>query len=539
MQNLFTQFALAQGNFTVGAVAANVAKIKTLWQQAEALGADFVIFPEMAITGYPIEDLALQPHFRAAAQQGLQQLIAFSESLTSAALIGGLGEREGHATNSAYLVEGGKLLHTQDKVSLPNYGVFDEKRHFKKGPLPPVVSWRGIKLGILICEDLWQPARAKHLAEAGAELLISINGSPFELGKRERRHMLAERVCTTHHLPLIYVNMVAGQDEIVMDGGSFAMNAEGKVTHQSPQFEESLSLVSYPFKGQGTGHQALSEEAQLWEAMKLGLKDYVQKSGFGGVLIGLSGGIDSALTAEVAVDALGAEKVHTVFMPSPYTSQESVEDAAECARLLGVSYETIPIAPLMEAMERALIPYLRHDERNETSHDITMQNLQSRLRGNILMALSNKHGWMVVTTGNKSEMATGYATLYGDMCGGYNVLKDVYKTTVFALAKWRNAQSPVMPERVITKPPSAELKPNQTDQDSLPPYEVLDAILAQMIEGQKGIQEIIAQGFDEATVKKAAKLLQRSEYKRRQAAPGVKLTTMSFGRDWRMPLNGF
>lgn len=534
MQSLSTQFALAQGNFTVGAVTANVAKIKTLWQQAEVQGADFVIFPEMAITGYPIEDLALQPHFRVLAQQGLQQLIAFSASLTSAALIGGLGERDGHATNSAYLIEKGKLVHAQDKVSLPNYGVFDEKRHFKKGPLPPVASWRGIRLGILICEDLWQPARAKHLAEAGAELLLSINGSPFELGKQERRHMLAERVCTTNHLPLIYVNMMAGQDEIVMDGGSFAMNAEGRVTHQSPQFEESLEIIKYPFLLPVTSHQLPASEAQLWQAMKLGLRDYVQKSGFSGVLIGLSGGIDSALTAALAVDALGAEKVHSVFMPSPYTSQESVEDAAECARLLGVSYETIPIAPLMETMEETLAPLFVG-----LQTDITEENLQSRLRGNILMALSNKRGWMVVTTGNKSEMATGYATLYGDMCGGYNVLKDVYKTTVFHLAKWRNTQSPVMPERVITKPPSAELKPNQTDQDSLPPYEVLDAILAQMIEGHKGIQEIIAQGFDEATVKKVAKLLQRSEYKRRQAAPGVKLTTMSFGRDWRMPLNGF
>lgn len=526
------QFALAQANFTVGTIATNVEKIKTLWQQAEAQHADFVIFPEMAITGYPIEDLALRPAFREAAQQGLQQLISFSQNLKSAALIGGLGGRDGHATNSAYLIETGKLLHAQDKVSLPNYGVFDEKRHFKKGALPPVFTWRGIKLGILICEDLWQPARAKHLADAGAELLLSINGSPFELGKRERREVLAQRVCTAHHLPLIYVNMMAGQDEIVMDGGSFAMNAEGIATHQSPQFAESLDIITYPFKAQSTDHKALSSEAQIYEAMKLALSDYVQKSGFSGVVLGLSGGIDSALTAAVAVDALGAEKVHTVFLPSPYTSKESVEDAAECARLLGVSYKTIPIAPLMEEMNKTLAPLFS----GLPTDNITEENIQSRLRGNILMALSNKRGWMVITTGNKSEMATGYATLYGDMCGGYNVLKDAYKITVFALAKWRNAQSLVMPERVITKPPSAELKPNQTDQDSLPPYDILDAILEGLIEKRQSVAEIIAQGFDDATVKKVAKLLQRSEYKRRQAAPGVKLTAMSFGRDWRMPL---
>ncbi len=525
------KLALAQANFTVGDIAGNTAKIKTLWQQAESQGADLVIFPEMTITGYPVEDLALVPAFRSASMAALEDLKTFSTSLKSAAIIGGMGEARKRGTNNLYVLEAGKLLHEQAKVALPNYGVFDEKRHFRSGKLPAPLHWRGIRLGLMICEDHWQSYFSEHLAKQGVDLFIAINGSPFETSKTARRHEVGKRVVTTHHAPLIYVNMIAGQDEVVMEGASYVMDAAGDILHQLPSFEESLTLVEYPLKTPATRHSPLATHEKLYRAMQLGLHDYVKKSGFTDVVIGLSGGIDSALTAAIAVDALGKEHVHLVYLPSPYSSEKSSEDAAECAHLLGVELQTIPIAPMIQVMEESLAPLFLG-----RAPDITEENIQSRIRGNLLMALSNKFGWMLITTGNKSEMATGYATLYGDMCGGYNPLKDLYKTDVFAVSRWRNTQSPVMPERVITKPPSAELRPNQTDQDSLPPYDILDAILERLIEQHQSPAEIIAAGFDSVTVNKVATLLHRAEYKRRQAALGAKLTPTAFGRDWRMPL---
>lgn len=520
------KLALAQANFTVGDIAGNTAKIKTLWQQAESQGADLVIFPEMTITGYPVEDLALVPAFRSASLAALEELKTFSAALKSAAILGGMGEARKRGTNNLYVLEAGKLLHEQAKVALPNYGVFDEKRHFRSGKLPSPLKWRGVNLGLMICEDHWQPYFSEHLAKQGVDLFIAINGSPFERTKAARRNEVGKRVTTAHGAPLVYVNMVAGQDEVIMEGGSYVMNAAGEVIHQLPSFEESLALIDYPFKPITNHHSPFTIHEQLYKAMQLGLHDYVIKSGFTDVVIGLSGGIDSALTAAIAADALGKDRVHLVYLPSPYSSNESNEDAAECARLLGVELQTIPITPMMQVMEQSL-PSL---------NALAKENLQSRIRGNLLMALSNNFGWILVTTGNKSEMATGYATLYGDMCGGYNPLKDLYKTEVFAVSRWRNAQSAVMPERVITKAPSAELRPNQTDQDSLPPYDILDAILEKLIEQHQSPSEIIAAGFDEKIVNKVATLLKRAEYKRRQAAPGAKLTHTAFGRDWRMPL---
>lgn len=552
------KLALAQANFTVGDIDGNASKIEELWRMAEARGADLVIFPEMALTGYPVEDLALRPGFRAAAASALREIVLASRQHRSAALIGSVGELKGRATNSLYLIEKGKTVHSQAKVALPNYGVFDEKRQFRKGPLPSPVLWRGLRLGLLICEDMWQPRLPAHLAEQEIDLFISVNGSPFEADKLARRYALGRQVTTTHGVSLIYVNMVTGQDEIVMDGGSFAMDVQGAITAACPQFEESLTLVDWPLQAKnGARQEAPGTLDQIYRAMRFGLSEYVQKSGFADVVIGLSGGIDSALTAAVAVDALGREHVHPVFLPSPYTSQESYEDARECAKLLGLNLREIPIEPAMRVMGESLSTtfseFLQSEQvrggeagggseatRVKPPADITHENLQSRIRGNLLMALSNQFGWLLITTGNKSEMATGYATLYGDMCGAYNPIKDLYKTQVFALARWRNDWKKVMPNRVLTKPPSAELRPNQTDQDSLPPYDLLDAILARLIEGQKTPEEVMAEGFDEATVQRVYTLLTRAEYKRRQAAPGVKLSSLAFGKDWRMPLvNGF
>ncbi len=528
-------FALAQANFTVGDITGNYAKICEWWQRAEKKGADLVIFPEMTIAGYPVEDMALRAGFREASLDAVKDLQAFSKNMKSAAIIGGLGESKTHSTNSLFLIEKGKILHSQAKVALPNYGVFDEKRQFRKGPLPSPVLWRGLKLGLLICEDLWQPHLADHLAQQEVDLFIAINGSPYETTKAARRREVALRVTSQHHVPLIYVNMIAGQDEIVMDGGSFVMNAESNISQQLPQFEESLITVEWPITKSASAYRPLMLEQQLYKAMVLGLHDYVRKSGFDEVVLGLSGGIDSALVAAIATDALGKEKVHSFFLPSPYSSEASAEDAETCAKMLGIDYNALSILPEMEAMQKTLAPHFKG-----RPADVTEENLQSRIRGNLLMALSNKFGWLLLTTGNKSEMATGYATLYGDMCGGYNPLKDLYKTQLYKVARWRNSEKPIMPERIITKAPSAELRPNQTDQDSLPPYDILDAILERLIEQRQSSEEIIAQGFDAATVQKVAMLLLRSEYKRRQAAPGVKLTPAAFGRDWRFPLvNGY
>jgi len=544
------RIAIAQINLHLGAIDKNVAAIRAARAEGARLGADLVVTPELSISGYPPEDLVLKPAFVAACEAAAAVLAADTADGGPGVIIGTPWRDGDKLYNAAFLLEGGVIAARRAKVELPNYGVFDEKRVFDSGPFAGPVVFRGFRIGLMICEDWWLPAVAETLAETGAEMLLSINGSPFEDGKQTRRVTLAvERVVETG-LPYVFAAMVCGQDEIVFDGASFVLNADRSLAVQMPCFAEGVTLTEWTrgAKGLVCTPQPLTPEPDrlelIYQAMMWGLRDYVNKNGFPGVVLGLSGGIDSAISAAVAADALGPERVRAVMLPSPYTSTESLEDAASCAEMLGIPYESIPIGGAMEAFGAALAPAF-----GNRAPDITEENIQSRSRGLILMALSNKFGPMLLTTGNKSEMSVGYATLYGDMCGGYSVLKDIYKMTVFALSRWRNANHPAgaltkpgaaMPERVISKPPSAELRPNQTDQDSLPPYEILDAILAHLIEGEQSPDEIVAAGFERDTVLRVQKLLDRAEYKRRQAPPGVKITSRAFGRDRRYPLtNGF
>ena len=538
--------ALAQINPTVGNIHANLARVRDARRRAAERGADLVVCPELVASGYPPEDLVLKPFFQDLVERAVTALAAETADGGPALLLGSPWRVEGRLYNAALLLDGGAVAAIRLKFDLPNYGVFDEKRVFAAGPLPEPVLFRGVSLGVLVCEDMWTPAVAGTLARCGAELLLVINGSPFETGKGDRRLELAAARTGETGLPLLYVNQVGGQDELVFDGASFALGADGREAARAPSFREHLLVTRWERRDGGwtctEGETGTPAEglAAIYQAMMLGLADYVNKNRFPGVLLGMSGGIDSALTAAVAVDALGAGRVHAVLMPSPYTSDESTEDATEAASLLGCKLDTVSIEPAMAAFDTILAPVLAGRE-----PDITEENIQSRLRGMILMALSNKFGAMVLSTGNKSEMSVGYSTLYGDMCGGYSVLKDVYKTTVFALARWRNAQLPedalgpagrVVPERVLTKPPTAELKPNQTDQDTLPPYDVLDDILECLVENELGLAEIVARGHDEDTVNRVWHMLDRAEYKRRQAPPGVKLTRRGFGRDRRYPI---
>jgi NAD+ synthase len=533
------RIAIAQANFIVGDISGNAKKIAIQHKKAAEENADLIVFSEMAITAYPAEDLVLRKRFQEEAMRTVEQLANLTKNKT-AILVGGLWGEEGIVYNTAFLLGDGRLMHRQYKHNLPNYGVFDEKRVFAEGKVPAPVEWRGVKLGILICEDMWSREAATRQKIEGAELLISINASPYEFKKQEIRTGVAIARVKETGLPLIYVNQVGGQDELVFDGNSFAMSAKEEIKASLKGFEEDFAVVTWDknsgsFTGGNIASREKSDEETIYKALMLGLRDYVQKNRFAGVLLGLSGGIDSALVAAVAADALGAEHVNAIMMPSPYTSQESLEDAEQCARALGIHLDTIPIFPAMEAFDEMLAVKFAGK-----AHDTTEENIQSRLRGNILMAVSNKFGHLLLTTGNKSEMSVGYATLYGDMCGGYNILKDVYKTMVYKLARWRNAQGKVIPERILTKAPSAELKPNQTDQDSLPPYDLLDAILVRLIEQQMPVVEIAAEGYDRNVVERVAKMLFAAEYKRRQAPPGVKITAMSFGRDRRYPLtNGW
>jgi NAD+ synthase len=537
--------ALAQINPTVGAIRGNLDRVREARAQAAGRGADLVVYPELAVAGYPPEDLVLKPFFQEVIERGVMTLAAETIDGGPALLIGTPWRQDGRLYNAALLLDQGGIAAVRLKHDLPNYGVFDEKRVFAAGPLPEPVTVRGVKLGVMVCEDMWTPAVTAALAGQGAELLVVLNGSPFESGKAGVRRELAARRVAETGLPLLYVNQVGGQDELVFDGASFVAELGGGVPAEAPSFREHL-LVTRWHRRRGwscaegeTGAQADGLGA-IYQAMMVGLRDYVQKNRFPGVLLGLSGGIDSALTAAVAVDALGAGRVHTVMMPSPYTSDDSTEDAAECAGLLGCKLDTLAIAPAMGVFDTILAPAFAG-----TDPDITEENIQSRLRGLLLMALSNKFGAMVLSTGNKSEMSVGYATLYGDMCGGYSVLKDVYKTTVFELARWRNAHLPpdaqgpagrVVPERVLTKPPTAELKPDQTDQDTLPPYPELDDILECLVEHELSLAEIVARGHDAVTVNRVWQMLDRAEYKRRQAPPGVKLTRRGFGKDRRYPI---
>ncbi|KAA0687185.1 NAD+ synthase [Azospirillum brasilense] len=543
--------ALAQINPTVGAIAANIDRIRDARAEAAARGADLMVCPELAVTGYPPEDLVLKPFFLDVVERAVRELAAETADGGPALLVGAPWRDGGACFNAALLLDGGAVAATRFKVDLPNYGVFDEKRVFTPGPLPGPINVRGVRLGVPICEDMWSADVIETLAESGAEILVVPNGSPFELGKHDQRVQLAVRRVTESGLPLLYVNQVGGQDELVFDGASFALGADRRLVAQAPAFTEHLLITRWE-RGEDDVWSCADTECvappegleSIYAALVLALRDYVNKNGFPGVILGLSGGIDSALSAAIAVDALGADRVHGVMMPSPYTVQDSLDDAAESAELLGCKLDTVPIVPAMEAFERMLLPAFAGRD-----PDATEENIQARSRGVTLMALSNKFGPMVLSTGNKSEMSVGYATLYGDMCGGYAVLKDVYKTMVYALARWRNGHVPdgalgpagrVVPERVLVKAPTAELKPDQTDQDTLPPYDALDDILRCLVEKDLGVAEIVARGHAPEVVDKVWRMLHLAEYKRRQAPPGPKITPRLFNRERRYPItNGF
>lgn len=544
--------AMAQLNPRVGDVAGNTALVRAARAEAMASGAAVVVTSELAISGYPPEDLVLRPAFLADVRQAVETLAAETNDGGPALIVTAPWVVEGKTYNAALVCDEGRVQAAVLKHHLPNYGVFDEIRVFAAGPLPTPVTVRGVSLGILICEDMWFADVAGHLAAQGADILVVPNGSPWEIGKHEQRLAHVRSRVTESGLPLVYVNQVGGQDELVFDGDSFIVAADQSLAVRGPAWQSAVVVSEWQKTGAGTWQPVphplpapLETLANIYQAMVVGLRDYVEKTGFPGVILGLSGGIDSAISAAVAVDALGAKRVWCVMMPSPYTSVDSLEDAAQVAKLLGTRLDDIDIGPAMQAFSNMLEPLFIGK-----APDITEENLQSRSRGLTLMALSNKFGPMVLSTGNKSEMGVGYATLYGDMCGGYSVLKDVYKMTVFALSHWRNANKPegalgpdgpVMPERVITKPPSAELRPDQKDEDSLPPYAVLDDILESLIERQEHVAEIVEKrGYDRATVERVWRLLNRAEYKRRQAPPGVKITGRAFGRERRYPIvNGW
>ncbi len=547
---MFLRVAGAQLNLTVGALEANTDRILEAMAWAEDQQADILLLPELAITGYPPEDLVLRSGFLARAQACLDRIAGASGRCTTIvgyprrldAAEAELDARQRDSANSAAAVREGRVLVTYDKVLLPNYGVFDESRYFAQGDHPDLLAEvSGTRVGISVCEDIWrEDGPPTRQAEAGAKLLLNINASPFHHGKaREREQLLRSRARGTG-VPLVYLNLVGGQDELVFDGCSVVIDQQGELLHRSPQFEEDLFIVDIPIPDLGTEEAApasrsitplIEHEEEVYRALTTGLRDYVVKNGFPGVVIGLSGGIDSALTAAVAVDALGPDAVTGITMPSPYSSGGSVTDSESLARNLGIRLHTLPIAGPFASLTETLAPVF-----GDRPTGVAEENVQARIRGLLLMAVSNKLGPMVVTTGNKSEMAVGYATLYGDMAGGYSVLKDVFKTEVFRLARWRNRNGEVIPEGTINKPPSAELRPDQKDSDSLPPYDLLDAILERYVEGDESIGDIVAAGFDADIVREVTRMVDRNEYKRRQAAPGVKITTKAFGKDRRLPI---
>jgi NAD+ synthase len=543
--------AVAQLDPIVGDIAGNAEKARRARAVAARAGADLVAFSELFLSGYPPEDLVLKPALQAACRAHIEELARATADGGPALLIGTPWAEEGKLYNAYCLLDRGAIAAVRRKVNLPNYGVFDERRVFAPGPLPGPVSFRGVRLGLPVCEDIWTDWGdyenvIECLAETGAELLIVPNGSPYWRDKNDVRLNVAVARVSESALPLIYVNQVGGQDELVFDGASFALNADCTLAFQLPAFREEVTVVRWQ-RGGNSWHCLDGPFAKLGEgdaddyaACVLGLRDYVEKTGFAGVVLGLSGGIDSALSAAIAVDALSAARVRCVMLPYRFTSQESLKDAAQIAQALAVPYDVVPIEAAVAGLEQTLAPLLADKPR-----DITEENIQSRARGIILMAISNKLGLMVVTTGNKSEMSVGYATLYGDMNGGFNPIKDLYKTEVYRLARLRNRwrpegalgpQGPVIPDRVLTRAPTAELRENQTDQDTLPPYDVLDAILERLVEREEPIAEIVEAGFDRVTVVKVERLLNLAEYKRRQAAPGVKVTLKNFGRDRRYPI---
>ena len=535
---------IAQVNLLVGDVAANRDRVIMVAQEArERYGADLVVFPELTLTGYPPEDLLLRPELIERVGAALEDIRAASQGI---GLVLGYPKRDlGSLFNVAGLIQDGRLVAEYAKQMLPNYSVFDEKRYFQPGHAPCVIDFQGTRLGISICEDIWEEAPTRLAAAAGAQLLINLNASPYHVGKASKREELLVRRAQEYQLPILYANLVGGQDELVFDGGSFVVNAQGQLTQRAPFFAEAMLLVEVevgpadqaPCPRPSTIAPIPAAEEGVYSALVLGVRDYVRKNGFHGAVLGLSGGIDSALTLAIAVDALGADQVEAVLMPSRYTADMSVDDALEQARTQAVAHRIVPIEPAFKAFLGMLA-----GEFAGCDLDVTEENIQARCRGIILMAISNKKGKMLLTTGNKSEVAVGYATLYGDMAGGFAPIKDVPKTLVYRLAAYRNGlgPEPVIPQRVIDRPPSAELRPNQTDQDSLPDYEILDPILKRYIEDDQSVAGIVAAGFPEDLVRRVTRLVDRNEYKRRQAPPGVRITTRAFGRDRRYPItSGF
>ena len=542
------RIAVAQLNPTVGDVAGNLAKAREARADAARQGADLVLYTELFLAGYPPEDLVLKPAFLKACEKAAQDFAKDTADGGPGVIIGTPLKRKSGTHNSIVFADGGKIIAERYKLDLPNYGEFDEKRVFQPGPeLQGPVNFRGVRIGIPICEDIWgEVAVCETLAESGAEILLVPNGSPYYRAKIDVRHQVVIRQVIETGLPMIYANQLGGQDELIFDGASFAIGADKTLAFQMSQFEDAVDVTTWKLKddiwvcSEGPMSKIPEREEADYRACMLGLRDYVNKNGFKNVVLGLSGGIDSAICAALAVDALGEERLRTVMMPYRYTSKDSLKDAEDCARALGCRYDIVPISEPVEGFRHALTQLFEG-----TQEGITEENLQSRARGTILMAISNKFGSMVVTTGNKSEMSVGYATLYGDMNGGFNPIKDLYKMQVYGLSRWRNAHVPpgalgpsgeVIPKNIIDKAPSAELRENQTDQDSLPPYPVLDDILECLVEHEMSVDDIVARGHERATVTRIEHLLYIAEYKRRQAAPGVKITRKNFGRDRRYPI---
>ncbi len=523
--------AVSQINFVVGDLAGNAAKIAADAARARAAGAALLLTSELGLCGYPPEDLVLRDSFIADCDHKLRELAQTCQGI--AVLVGHPVRVDRLRYNAVSLLRDGRIAATGHKMRLPNDSVFDEQRYFEPGTAPLVFELGGVRFGVPICQDIWEEGPAEAACAAGAQVLLVPNGSPYHLDKQSTRYDVVGAAIAKVRAPVIYCNQVGGQDELVFDGASFVMDAAGTVTQQLPAFEEAQALVEVRDGAPVPGAIAalMSREQIVYSALTLGVRDYVNKNGFPGVLLGLSGGIDSALTLTVAVDALGADKVHAVMMPSQFNAPMSLEDSQNMVAALNVRASVLPIKPVYDSFLAAL-----EDEFRGRAFDTTEENIQARIRGTLLMALSNKYGSIVLTTGNKSEMAVGYCTLYGDMAGGFAVLKDIFKTLVYRLARYRNTISPVIPERVITRAPSAELRPDQTDQDSLPPYEVLDAIVERYMEENQSPEEIIRQGYAEADVKRVVRLIKINEYKRRQAPVGVRITERAFGKDWRYPI---
>jgi NAD+ synthase (glutamine-hydrolysing) len=521
------KIALAQINPTVGALENNAKKIIEYINKAKAQGAELAVFPELAITGYPPEDLLLKPQFISDNLDALKMVVKASKGI---GVYVGFVDVEGEALyNAGAFMDNGKIIRIYHKNNLPNYGVFDEKRYFVEGDKPVIVKFKGIKIGLGICEDIWvDEGPYKDEAKGGAKIILNINASPYHVGKINDREKILKKRAISTKAHIIYVNMVGGQDELVFDGGSMVLNSKGKVVARASQYTEEMLVID---ENGGKIIPKLDPLSEIYETLKMGVHDYVGKNKFGGVVIGISGGIDSALTAAIAGDALGKDKVHTVFMPSDFTSPQSHDDSVTVTKNLGIKMDIIPIKEVFSQFLSTLAPNFKG-----RSPDITEENLQARIRGNILMALSNKFGWLVLSTGNKSEVSTGYCTLYGDMAGGFNILKDIPKVLVYELAKWRNKVKTVIPQSIIDRAPTAELKPDQKDQDTLPPYEILDKIITLYVEENKSVRQIAAKGLDKSVIAKVASMIDRSEYKRRQSAPGIRITSRAFGKDWRLPI---